>query len=133
MFVLCCVVLCCTVRRKVKPGQSGQSNTDKVQRENKQRIPPEDMYACLECYSQVEVSATGRSLFRRSPPSCGVLICVCDLETSKNRRPWPTLGCCIRQRGFRVYLSFQMGTFQCILSPICVKFNTFLQTAFPLL
>jgi len=36
---------------------------------------------------QVEVSATSWSLVQRSLTDC-----VCDLETSRMRRPWPTLG-----------------------------------------
>jgi len=42
---------------------------------------------------QVEVSAMGRSLVQRSPTASGVCVCVCDHETSKNRRFWPTGGC----------------------------------------
>jgi len=37
---------------------------------------------------QVDVSATGWSLAQRIPTECGVS--ECDLETSRNRRPWPT-------------------------------------------
>jgi hypothetical protein len=37
---------------------------------------------------QVEVSAKGLSLIKRSPADCGV--CECDLETSIMRRPQPT-------------------------------------------
>jgi len=49
-------------------------------------------HVCLSVASvvccQVEVSATGLSLFQRSPTGCGVS--ECDPETSKMRRPWPT-------------------------------------------
>ena len=45
----------------------------------------------VEC-CQVEVSASGRSLVRRSPTKCGVS--ECDREASIMRRPWPTGGCC---------------------------------------
>jgi hypothetical protein len=41
----------------------------------------------VEC-CQVEVSATGRSLLRRSLTKCGVS--ECDRETSIKRRLWPT-------------------------------------------
>jgi len=41
---------------------------------------------------QVEVSATDRSLFKRSPTECGVS--ECDREALIMRRPWPTRGCC---------------------------------------
>jgi hypothetical protein len=37
----------------------------------------------------VDVSATGRSLFRRGPTECGVSK-VCDVKTSKMRRSRPT-------------------------------------------
>ena len=43
------------------------------------------------CY-QVEVSASGRSLVRRSPTECGVS--ECDREASIMRRARPTRGCC---------------------------------------
>ena len=46
------------------------------------------------CVCQVEVSATGRSLVKRSRTDCGVSLC--DLETSSMRRPWPAKGCCAR-------------------------------------
>jgi len=39
---------------------------------------------------QVEVSATSWSLVQRSPTDCGMS--ECDLETSRMRRPWPTVG-----------------------------------------
>jgi hypothetical protein len=39
---------------------------------------------------QAEVSATGRSLFQRSPTVCGVF--ECDRKASIIRRPWPTKG-----------------------------------------
>jgi hypothetical protein len=39
-------------------------------------------------FCQVEVSATGRSLFQRSPTECG--LSECDLETSAMRRLSPT-------------------------------------------
>ena len=37
---------------------------------------------------------TSRSLVQRSPTECDVSLC--DLETSRMRRPWPCLGCCVR-------------------------------------
>jgi hypothetical protein len=46
----------------------------------------------------VEFSVTNQSLVERSPPDCGVSLCVCDLETSRIRRPWPALGCCTRAK-----------------------------------
>jgi hypothetical protein len=39
---------------------------------------------------QVEVSVTSWSLVQRSPTDCGASLC--GLETSRMRRPWPTLG-----------------------------------------
>jgi hypothetical protein len=42
-------------------------------------------------YCQVEVSATGWLLVQRRPNDCGASN-ECDLETSKTRRPWLTLG-----------------------------------------
>jgi hypothetical protein len=41
---------------------------------------------------QVEVSATGRSLVRRSRSECGAT--ECELETSTKRRPRPEWDCC---------------------------------------
>jgi hypothetical protein len=38
----------------------------------------------------------GRSLIQRSPTDCDVSLC--DLETSRIRQPWPTLGCCTREK-----------------------------------
>ena len=64
------------------------------------RIPPGAwMSVCCEC-CQVKVSATGRSLVQRSPTDCGVSLC--DQETSRIRRPWPALGCCVRGKNTRV-------------------------------
>jgi hypothetical protein len=48
------------------------------------------MDVCVVC-SQLEVSATGRSLVQRSPTECGVS--ECDCEASIIGRPWPTRGC----------------------------------------
>jgi hypothetical protein len=42
---------------------------------------------CVVC-CQVEVSASGCSLVRRSSTECGVSN-VCDREASIMRRPWP--------------------------------------------
>jgi hypothetical protein len=41
---------------------------------------------------QVEVSASGSSLFQRSPTECGVS--ECDREASRMRKPWPTRDYC---------------------------------------
>jgi hypothetical protein len=43
------------------------------------------------CVCQVDVSATGWSLGKRSPTDCGCVI-VCDLETSRMRRLKPASG-----------------------------------------
>jgi len=43
-------------------------------------------------FFQVEASATSRSLVQRSPTDCDVSLCVCDLETSRMRKPWLVLG-----------------------------------------
>ena len=51
------------------------------------------MSVCCECcvlWCQVEVSATGSSLVRRSPTECGVS--GCDREALVTRRPWSTTG-----------------------------------------
>jgi hypothetical protein len=42
---------------------------------------------------QVKVSASSRSLVRRSPTECNVF--ECDSESSIMRRPWPNGGCCV--------------------------------------
>jgi len=39
---------------------------------------------------QVDVSATSWSLVQMNPTDCGASLC--DLETSRMRRPWPALG-----------------------------------------
>ena len=53
---------------------------------------PEESYGCLSVVSvvccQVEVSASGRSIFQRSPTECGVYECNCVFSTMW--RPWPT-------------------------------------------
>ena len=36
-------------------------------------------------------SASGRPLLQRSPTEC--VVCMCDREASRMRRPWPTGGC----------------------------------------
>jgi hypothetical protein len=58
------------------------------------RIPPG--HECLSLVSvvccQVEVSATGWSLFQRIPTECGVS--ECDGKASRIGRPWTTMGCC---------------------------------------
>ena len=46
---------------------------------------------------QVEVSASGWSLFQRSPAECGVS--ECDREPSIMRKPWPVGGFCPLYRG----------------------------------
>jgi hypothetical protein len=45
--------------------------------------------------SQVEVSATGRSLLQRSPTDSSVSLCVI-YKPQRIRRPQPALGCCAR-------------------------------------
>ena len=45
---------------------------------------------------QVEVSAAGLSLVRRSPTERGVS--ECDCEASITRRPWPSRGCCATKK-----------------------------------
>jgi hypothetical protein len=56
------------------------------------RIPPAAwMFVCCEYCVLSEFSATGRSPVQRSATECGVS--VCDRESSRMRRPWPTLGC----------------------------------------
>jgi len=51
----------------------------------------------LLCVVQVAVSATGWSLVQRNRTDCVRLI-LCDLETSKMRRPKPELGSCTTER-----------------------------------
>jgi hypothetical protein len=48
--------------------------------------------SCECCVLSGKVSASGPSLFQRSPTECGVS--ECDREASITRRPWPTRGCC---------------------------------------
>jgi hypothetical protein len=45
---------------------------------------------------QVEVSASGLSLVRRSSTKRGVS--ECDREASIMRRPWPSRGCCAMEK-----------------------------------
>ena len=52
-------------------------------------------HGCLSVLSvvccQVEITATSWSLVQRSPTDCdaSLCVCVCDLQTSRMRRPWP--------------------------------------------
>jgi hypothetical protein len=67
---------------------------------------------------QVEVSAWGWSLVRRSPTDCGVS--ECDREASIMRRPWPTRGCCATERsqwyyGLGISRNFKMRSQACVL------------------
>ena len=56
------------------------------------RIPPGAwVFVVSVMCCQVEISATSWSLVQRSPTDCDAVV-VCDLETSKMRRPWPALG-----------------------------------------
>ena len=47
---------------------------------------------------QEKVSATNWSLVQRSPTDCGVLLYVCDLETSWMTRTWPSGGCQLQKQ-----------------------------------
>jgi hypothetical protein len=64
-------------------------------------------HGCLSVVSvvcwQVEVSASGWSLVKRSPTDCGVS--ECDREASIMRRPWPTRGCCAIKKYSRVAIA----------------------------
>ena len=67
-------------------------------------------YECLSlfsvlCVCQVEVSATGRSLFQRSPTLCGVS--KGDLESSTMRRPTPTRAVEPRKKEFNALTSLK--------------------------
>jgi len=57
-------------------------------------------YGCLSLVSvvccQVEISASGWSLFQRSSTESGVS--ECDREAWIMRRPWYTRGCCVMER-----------------------------------
>jgi hypothetical protein len=57
-------------------------------------------YGCLSLVSvvccEVEVSASGWSLVKRSPTECGVS--ECDHEASIMRRAWPNRGCCAMEK-----------------------------------
>jgi len=58
--------------------------------------PAGGMYLlCVVC-SEVEVSASGRSLIRRCPTEC--VVSERDREATIKRRPWPTGGCCVTQK-----------------------------------
>jgi hypothetical protein len=52
-------------------------------------------HGCLSVVGVVCLS--DRGLVQRSPTDC-VCVTVCDLETSRMRRPWPALGCCASQK-----------------------------------
>ena len=49
-------------------------------------------FSMCDACCQVEVAATSRSVFQRSPTDRGV--CEHDRESSKMRKPWPTGSCC---------------------------------------
>jgi hypothetical protein len=65
-------------------------------------------YGCLSLVSvgccQVDVTAASRSLFQRSPAECDVS--VCDLETSKIRRPRPYTCCCANKNALHIPLFY---------------------------
>jgi hypothetical protein len=54
---------------------------------------------------QVEISATGLSLARRSPTDCGVS--ECDREASTMWSSWPTRGVCIVNETFIAHLDLK--------------------------
>jgi hypothetical protein len=54
---------------------------------------------CVLSGCQIEVNVRGRSLVQRSPTDWCVI--VCDLRTSRMKRPWPALGCCANERTCR--------------------------------
>ena len=70
------------------------------------------LHGCLSLVSvvccQVKVSASGRSPVQRSLTDCGC-VRVCDLETLAMRRPWPALGCCVREK---IYIQIYIYIYQ---------------------
>ena len=67
------------------------------------RIPPgEWVFVPCEC---CVLSGRGLCDWTIPRPEESYRLCcviVCDLETSQMRRPWPTLGCCVRREGGEV-------------------------------
>jgi hypothetical protein len=79
--------------------QAKETSTDELQSTREYVKKSRRWRGCLPVVCcEVEDSAAGRSLVQRSPTACGVVI-VCDLETSRIRRPWPALSCCTRRDG----------------------------------
>jgi hypothetical protein len=78
------------------------------------------VFVSVEC-CQVEVFALGWLLFQRSPTDCGESN-ECDLETSKMRRPWPTLGSSATGGGGYICLNkekrnidWHVGLYTCVI------------------
>jgi len=70
---------------------------------------------------QVDVTATSRSLFQRSPAECGVS--VCDFEISTIRRPRPCKCCWAKKRTLHVPL-FYVSLIWKLLLQIVSQFNS---------
>jgi hypothetical protein len=66
-------------------------------------------------YSQVEVSATGRSLVQRSPTDCGASLCV--TAKLQERWLWCAFGSCIREIQLSIFCAILMQQDFC--SEIC--------------
>jgi hypothetical protein len=67
---------------------------------------------------QIEISASGRSLVRRSPTECGVS--ECDRKASTVRLPWPTRGCCVMggKTGCSMKENFSMRSISVLHFPV---------------
>ena len=87
-------------------------------------------HGCLSLLSvvcrQVEVSASSRSLVRRSPTECGVSECDCEVLIMK--MPWPTRDCCaIGEKIYAwEYRCLSMYLCKCARAIKCYKFAVFI-------
>jgi hypothetical protein len=84
-----------------KDWRQRQDNQDKVQIKHRERKKSRQGHGCS---SVVSVVCCHVEVLREGPiPRLEVsfrlwCIIVCDLETSRMRRPWPALGCCATER-----------------------------------
>ena len=80
---------------------------------------------CLSLVSvvccQIEVPASGWSLFQRSPTECGVS--ECDGATSIMRRHWLIRGCCVMKRMPKRPLANLMFFWPCIMNWLYINYQ----------
>jgi hypothetical protein len=96
-----CVLCVVQQGQKAKSGQSGQRSTDKIERTK--RIPPVgSIFVSCECCVMSGTGPCDGPIPR--PEETYRLWCVilCDLQTSRMRRPWIAWGCRARKKGLHL-------------------------------